>query len=155
METRTQLALVRQLQRQIRNQERRENKAFHFELRKRSQRLDVVHEHFDALEADTRRMFDAYFETIKRGIELRKARFDLSIAYEVDNLCGFKTTKQTFDVDKFEEDAARMFQSSNDVLFFKTLYSYPSGPRPDSNNDAFYIVVGVILVLLQCLQYNC
>jgi len=155
METRTQLALVRQLQRQIRNQERRENKAVHYELRKRSQRLDVVHEHFDALEADTRRMFDAYFETIKRGIELRKARFDLSIAYEVDNLCGFKTTKQTFDVDKFEEDAARMFQSSNDVLFFKTLYSYPSGPRPDSNNDAFYIVVGVILVLLQCLQYNC
>jgi hypothetical protein len=154
METRLQTALVKQLQRQMRNQERRENKTFHTELRKRARQFDVVHDHFHTMETYTKRMFDDYFETIKRAVELNKTRFDLSIAYEIDNLYAFDTNRYHFDVDGFEEEATRMFKSSNDVLFFQSLYSYPSGPRPDSNNDFFYIFIGVSLVLLNCFQNN-
>ncbi|AGE59960.1 hypothetical protein ATCVWI0606_028R [Acanthocystis turfacea Chlorella virus WI0606] len=153
METRIQTALVRQLQRQIRNQERRENKMFYTDLRNRSSAIQLVNEHFHAAEIETRRLFDSLQTAIDRAIKLNKDRFDASVSYTLDTPT-INEEKYTFDSDEFEKEAVRMFRSSNDVLFFKSLYSYPESPRSDSNNDLFYIVVGV-LVVLQCLQYNC
>ena len=152
METRIQTALVRQIQRQMRNQERHENRMFHFELRKRAERLSVVHDHFDALEADTRRIFDSFKTAIDRAIKLNKDRFDIAMTYAIDTPV-YDVKKYSFDSDGFEKEAARIISSSNDVLFFKSLYSYSDRPRPDSNNDAFYMVVGVLL-LLNCFQYH-
>ncbi|AGE49355.1 hypothetical protein ATCVCan0610SP_031R [Acanthocystis turfacea Chlorella virus Can0610SP] len=153
METRIQTALVRQLQRQIRNQERRENKMFYTDLRNRSSAIQLVNEHFHAAEIETRRLFDSFQTAIDRAVKLNKDRFDASVSYTLDTPT-INEEKYTFDSDEFEKEAVRMFRSSNDVLFFKSLYSYPESPRSDSNNDLFYIVVGV-LVVLQCLQYNC
>jgi len=155
METRLQTALVRQLQRQMRNQERRENRMFHFELRQRAERLTLVHDHFDALEADTKRLFDSCKVAIDRAMKLNKDRFDIAVSYAIDAPDN-DVKKYSFDSDGFEKEAARIIRSSNDVLFFKGLYSYPASPRPVSNNDnndLFYMVVGV-LVVLQCFQYN-
>ncbi|AGE59291.1 hypothetical protein ATCVOR07043_034R [Acanthocystis turfacea Chlorella virus OR0704.3] len=153
METRIQTALVRQLQRQIRNQERRENKMFYTDLRNRSSAIQLVNEHFHAAEIETRRLFDSFQTAIDRAVKLNKDRFDASVSYTLDTPT-INEEKYTFDSDEFEKEVVRMFRSSNDVLFFKSLYSYPESPRSDSNNDLFYIVVGV-LVVLQCLQYNC
>ncbi|AGE53392.1 hypothetical protein ATCVGM07011_035R [Acanthocystis turfacea Chlorella virus GM0701.1] len=153
METRIQTALVRQLQRQIRNQERRENKVFYTDLRNRSSAIQLVNEHFHAAELETRRLFDSFQTAIDRAIKLNKDRFDVSVSYTLDTPV-IAEEKYSFDSDEFEKEAVRMFRSSNDVLFFKGLYSYSESPRSDSNNDLFYIVVGV-LVVLQCLQYNC
>jgi hypothetical protein len=153
METRLQIALVKQLQRQIRSQERRENKMFYTDLRNRSSAIRLVNEHFHAAEIETRRLFDSFQANIERAIKLNKDRFDVSVSYALDDEPTNTSGKYSFDVDRFEEDAARMFQSSNDVLFFKSLYSSPASPQ-DSNNDVFYMVVGVFIVL-QCLQNYC
>jgi hypothetical protein len=151
MSTRIQLALLKQLERQMRNMARRENQRLHMELRHRIQQQRLIDEEFTGREYDAIGSFDAYYHRIKEAIEINKTRFDLCLDEKInrifENHYEPKTIYEFADAE-FENASKKMFYDANQGLFFQNLYSstVPSGGT--YNNDTFYAVITFITAFL-------
>lgn len=138
MESRRQSALVKQLQRQIAHQRRREEKNMYTNLRHRMERRDFLDRHFLELEKEIIQSFDARYESIKNAIELNKLRFELDLQYKIDEICSGPSLSSVAPPTVAVQENTRY----NDYLFFKNLY-----PTAASNydNDFFYASVALVL----------
>jgi hypothetical protein len=147
MSHRIQLALTRQIERQIANTKRREHKQMMMSLRHRIEQIRLVDEHFEAREYDALQKVDVYYQKIKERIEINKARFDLCVDEKIEAIFADHHQPQlyTFDQNEFDETNERMSVRANDYLFFKQLY--PSVSNPDDGNLGFYAVAFCCLML--------
>ena len=144
MASRVQQALVKQIERQVRNQKRQENKIMYTALRHRMQQNKLVEEHFAECEFDTLQKFDLYYTRMKDAIEINKTRFDLCLNDRVDKIFANHhqpTVMYAFDQKEFDDTNQRIFESENNGLFFKNLYSPTGGRNSDPDNGGFYAVV--------------
>lgn len=139
MNERLQLALEKQIRRQILNIQRRENKILYMSLRHRIEKQNLINNHFEDLESKIIHSFDNYYKDICRSIELNRQRFDLSLDY---NISEFQSEPRK-DVVKIDE--IMMPSSLNEYLFFKSLYP-SSSVSSCNNNDVFYMCVGVMII---------
>jgi hypothetical protein len=151
MTSRIQHALVRQIQRQIAINKRRDNEMFHATLRHKIQQRKLVEVHFEAREYDALQKFDLYYQRIKESMEINKTRFDLCLDERIDKIFAdnhHPVSLYAFDHNEFDHTNKRMFETENGGLFFRNLYSPNGGGGDDSDNSGFYVVVFLFDILL-------
>lgn len=141
---RLQLALEKQIRRQILNIQRRENKFLYMSLRHRIEKQNLINNHFEDLESRISRSFMNHYTDLCRAIELNKQKFDLSLEYK---LLEIQSKPKTNDVkiDDVNIDDMMMNSSLNEYLFFKSLYP-SSSISSCNNNDIFYTCVGIMII---------
>lgn len=143
MSSKIQVHLVKQIARQIRMMERKENQRLHRELRHRIRQFQIIEEHFDEQRDDIQLRFNDYQEQIKDAILRNKTRFDLCLNERIENIdYDFEITKIS-DIDVEKINTGFSFDM-NSHLFFGGLYPTSAS---DSDNTLFYILVFIITSL--------
>lgn len=144
METRVQTALVKQINRQIKNYQQKTNRNLHLSLRHRMQNIDLVNEHFKSLELDVAKKFEAHFENIKKSIELNRNKFELSLDFKINDQIDSNASPVI--INNADDVYDEIYNSMNKYLFFQGLY--PINEYKKFNNDTFYFVSIFIFVCL-------
>lgn len=136
MSSRVQIALVKQLNRQLKIAERKENQRLHRELRHRVGKFKMVDDHFDERRDEIVIGFENYREQIADAIALNKTRFELCINQKLEDIVDYDYVINHDEVIEDVEDVEeRLYSDQNSFLFFGSLY-----PTTNTNsyNDDFY-----------------
>lgn len=136
MSSRVQIALVKQLNRQLKIAEQKENQRLHRELRHRVRQFKMVDDHFDERRDEIVIGFENYREQIADAIAINKMRFDLCIDEKIETIVDYDyvINHETF-IDDTDEVAKRLYSVQNSLLFFGSLY--PTN-NTDTDNIKFY-----------------
>ena len=146
MSSRVQIALVKQLNRQMKIAERKENQRLHRELRHRVRKFKLVHDHFDEQRDEIIIGFENYREQIIDAIAINKLRFELCIDQKLE---GIVDSDYVIDheeiIDDTDEVAKRLYSVQNSLLFFGSLY--PTKNNNSYNNDFYWFLFGVLVYM--------
>jgi hypothetical protein len=144
MSSRIQIALVKQLNRQLKIAEQKENQRLHRELRHRVRKLKLVEDHFDEQRDEISISFENYREQVIDAIAINKMRFDLRVDEKIETIVDYDyvINHETI-VDDTDEVAKRLYSLSNSLLFFSSLY--PTN-NADADNVKFYWLVLFVLL---------
>jgi len=134
MSSRVQIALVKQLNRQLRIAENKENQRLHRELRHRIRKFKLVNDHFDERRDEISISFENYREQIVDAIAINKMRFELCIDEKIETIVDYDINHEEI-VDDTDEFSERMYSVKNSLLFFSSLY--PTN-NTDTDNIKFY-----------------
>lgn len=148
--TRLQTAIVKQINRQIKNYQQKTNKELYLSLNHRIQNINMVKDHFKSLEIDVAKKFDAYFENIRRSVEFNKNKFDLSLDYNISEQLFDSYTYPVINNETDDVYDDEIYKNMNKYLFFQGLY--PTYEHKNFNNDTFYFVSIFIFVCLTLLS---
>ena len=142
MSSRIQLSLVKRLERQMKQLEKKETKQFYRQLRHRVRQLETVNEHFDEQRKQIIDNFDAYYKQIEDSMMINKLRFELLLNEKLDEI-DFSYIANHEEVVDIDEISNQMMLNSNSHLFFQGLY--PTNANGNSDNDAFYAFIFLML----------
>ena len=140
MSSRIQLSLVKRLERQMKQLEKKETKQFYRQLNHRVRQLETVNEHFDEQRKQIIENFDAYYKQIEESMMIGKLRFELLLNEKIDDIDFSYVSNHEEVVEVDEISMANM----NSHLFFQGLY--PTNAK-NYDNDAFYACVFLMLAL--------
>jgi len=144
MSSKIQEHLVKQLNRQLRIAENKENQRLHRELRHCVRKIKLVDDHFDKRRDEISLNFEKYREHIVDAIAINKMRFELCIDEKIETIADYNINHEKI-VDDTDEFSERMYSMKNSLLFFSSLY--PTN-NIDANNIKFYwFVLFVILYI--------
>ena len=142
MSSRVQIALVKQLHRQLRIAENKENQRLHRELRHRIRKFKLVDDHFDERRDEISISFENYREQIVDAIAINKMRFELCIDEKIETIVDYDIDHEEV-VDDTDEFSERMYSVKNSLLFFSSLY--PTNNIDTDNIKFYWFVLFVIL----------
>jgi len=142
MSSRVQIALVKQLHRQLRIAENKENQRLHRELRHRIRKFKLVNDHFDERRDEISISFENYREQIVDAIAINKMRFELCIDEKIETIVDYDINHEEI-VDDTDEFSERMYSVKNSLLFFSSLY--PTNNTDTDNIKFYWFVLFVIL----------
>jgi hypothetical protein len=142
MSSRVQIALVKQLNRQLRIAENKENQRLHRELRHRIRKFKLVNDHFDERRDEISISFENYREQIVDAIAINKMRFELCIDEKIETIVDYDINHEEI-VDDTDEFSERMYSVKNSLLFFSSLY--PTNNTDTDNIKFYWFVLFVIL----------
>jgi hypothetical protein len=142
MSSRVQIALVKQLNRQLRIAENKENQRLHRELRHRIRKFKLVNDHFDERRDEISVSFENYREQIVDAVAINKMRFELCIDEKIETIVDYDINHEEI-VDDTDEFSERMYSLSNSLLFFSSLY--PTNNTDTDNIKFYWFVLFVIL----------
>lgn len=146
--SRTQNILARQILRQIRWREQKENQRLHRELRHRYRELKTVDEHFDGLRGEVCDLFEEYNKQVEDVIAVNKMRFNLRINERLETILDHDYRINCDDIDIVidgDSDVLDTLHSkSNSMLFFGSLH--PTA-NTNANNDNFYKFLCMIMTM--------
>jgi len=142
MSSRVQIALVKQLNRQLRIAENKENQRLHRELRHRIRKFKLVNDHFDERRDEIVISFENYREQIVDAIAINKMRFELCIDEKIETIVDYDIDHEEV-VDDTDEFSERMYSVKNSLLFFSSLY--PTNNIDTDNIKFYWFVLFVIL----------
>ena len=142
MSSRVQIALVKQLNRQLKIAENKENQRLHRELRHRIRKFKLVNDHFDERRDEIVISFENYREQIVDAIAINKMRFELCIDEKIETIVDYDINHEEI-VDDTDEFSERMYSVKNSLLFFSSLY--PTNNNDTDNIKFYWFVLFVIL----------
>jgi hypothetical protein len=142
MSSRVQIALVKQLNRQLKIAENKENQRLHRELRHRIRKFKLVNDHFDERRDEIAISFENYREKVTDAIAINKMRFDLCIDEKIETIVDYDINHEEI-VDDTDEFSERMYSVKNSLLFFSSLY--PTNNTDTDNIKFYWFVLFVIL----------
>ena len=142
MSNRIQIALVKQLSRQLKIAENKENQRLHRELRHRVRKFKLVNDHFDERRDEISISFENYREQIVDAVAINKMRFELCIDEKIETIVDYDINHEEI-VDDTDEFSERMYSLSNSLLFFSSLY--PTNNTDTDNIKFYWFVLFVIL----------
>ena len=142
MSNRIQIALVKQLNRQLKIAENKENQRLHRELRHRIRKFKLVNDHFDERRDEIVISFENYREQIVDAIAINKMRFELCIDEKIETIVDYDIDHEEV-VDDTDEFSERMYSVKNSLLFFSSLY--PTNNIDTDNIKFYWFVLFVIL----------
>jgi hypothetical protein len=142
MSSRVQIALVKQLNRQLRIAENKENQRLHRELRHRIGKFKLVNDHFDERRDEISISFENYREQIVDAVAINKMRFELCIDEKIETIVDYEIDHEEI-VDDTDEFSERMYSVKNSLLFFSSLY--PTNNIDTDNIKFYWFVLFVIL----------
>jgi hypothetical protein len=142
MSNRIQIALVKQLNRQLRIAENKENQRLHRELRHRIRKFKLVNDHFDERRDEISISFENYREQIVDAVAINKMRFELCIDEKIETIVDYEIDHEEI-VDDTDEFSERMYSVKNSLLFFSSLY--PTNNIDTDNIKFYWFVLFVIL----------
>jgi hypothetical protein len=142
MSSRVQIALVKQLNRQLRIAENKENQSLHRELRHRIRKFKLVNDHFDERRDEISISFENYREQIVDAVAINKMRFELCIDEKIETIVDYDINHEEI-VDDTDEFSERMYSVKNSLLFFSSLY--PTNNTDTDNIKFYWFVLFVIL----------
>lgn len=146
MSTRVQIALVKQLNRQLKIAEKKENQRLHRELRHRVRKFELVNEHFDEQREDITLSFENYRAQVEDAIAINKTRFELCINQKLETIVDHEYVINHEEViDDIDEVAERMYSVQNSQLFFGSLY--PTRNTNSYNNDFYWFSFAVLVYM--------
>ena len=150
MSSRVQIALVKQLNRQLKIAENKENQRLHRELRHRVRKIKLVNDHFDEQRDEIAISFENYREQIADAIAINKMRFELCINQKLEDIVDYDyVTNHEEIVDDVDEVAERMYSVQNSQLFFGSLY--PTKNTNSYNNDFYWFSFAVLVYMCSVL----
>jgi hypothetical protein len=142
MSSRVQIALVKQLNRQLRIAENKENQRLHRELRHRVRKFKLVNDHFDERRDEIVISYENYREQVADAIAINKMRFELCIDEKIETIVDYDINHEEI-IDDTDEFSERMHSLSNSLLFFSSLY--PTNNIDTDNIKFYWFVLFVIL----------
>jgi len=142
MSNRIQIALVKQLNRQLRISENKENQRLHRELQHRIRKFKLVNDHFDERRDEISISFENYREQIVDAVAINKMRFELCIDEKIETIVDYEIDNEEI-VDDTDEFSERMYSVKNSLLFFSSLY--PTNNIDTDNIKFYWFVLFVIL----------
>jgi uncharacterized protein YktB (UPF0637 family) len=150
MSSRVQIALVKQLNRQLKIAENKENQRLHRELRHRVRKFKVVNDHFDEQRDEIMISFENYREQIADAIAINKMRFELCINQKLEDIVDHDYVINHEEIiDDVDEVAERMYSVQNSQLFFGSLY--PTKNNISYNNDFYWFTFAVLVYMCSVL----
>jgi uncharacterized protein YktB (UPF0637 family) len=150
MSTRVQIALVKQLNRQLKIAENKENQRLHRELRHRVRKFELVNDHFDEQREDITLSFENYRAQVEDAIAINKMRFELCINQKLETIVDYDYVINHEEVvDDVDEVAERMYSVQNSQLFFGSLY--PTKNTNSYNNDFYWFSFAVLVYMCSVL----
>ena len=150
MSTRVQIALVKQLNRQLKIAENKENQRLHRELRHRVRKFELVNDHFDDQREDITLSFENYRAQVEDAIAINKMRFELCINQKLETIVDYDYVINHEEVvDDVDEVAERMYSVQNARLFFGSLY--PTTNTNSYNNDFYWFSFAVLVYMCSVL----
>ena len=151
MSSRIQIALVKQLNRQLKIAEQKENQRLHRELRHRVRTFKLVHDHFDEQRDEIATSFENYREQVIDAIAINKLRFELCIDQKLEGIVDSNyVIKRDEIIDDTDEVAKRLYSVQNSMLFFGSLY--PTKNTNSYNNDFYWFLFGVLAYMCSVLH---
>ena len=145
MSSRVQIALVKQLNRQLKIAEQKENQRLHRELRHRVRQFKMIDDHFDERRDEIVIGFENYREQIADAIAINKMRFELCIDEKIETIVDYDydyVIDHDEIVDDTDEVAKRLYSVQNSLLFFGSLY--PTTNKNSRNTDFYWFLFGVL-----------
>jgi len=142
MSSLVQIALVKQLNRQLNIAENKENQRLHRELRHRIRKFKLVNDHFDERRDEISISFENYREQIVDAVAINKMRFELCIDEKIETIVDYDINHEEI-VDDTDEFSERMYSVKNSLLFFSSLY--PTNNIDTDNIKFYWFVLFVIL----------
>jgi two-component sensor histidine kinase len=150
MSSRVQIALVKQLNRQLKIAENKENQRLHRELRHRVRKFELVNDHFDEQREDITLRFENYRDQIADAVAINKMRFELCIDEKLETIIDYDYVINHDEViDDVDEVAERMYSVQNSLLFFGSLY--PTKNTNSYNNDFYWFSFAVLVYMCSVL----
>ena len=150
MSSRVQIALVKQLNRQLKIAENKENQRLHRELRHRVRKFKLVNDHFDEQRDEIVISFENYREQIADAIAINKMRFELCVNQKLEDIVDHDYVINHEEiVDDIDEVAERMYSVQNSQLFFGSLY--PTKNTNSYNNDFYWFSFAVLVYMCSVL----
>jgi len=150
MSTRVQIALVKQLNRQLKMAEKKENQRLHRELRHRVRKFELVNDHFDEQREDIVLSFENYRAQVEDAIAINKMRFELCVNQKLETIVDYDYVINHEElVDDVDEVAERMYSVQNSQLFFGSLY--PTKNTNSYNNDFYWFSFAVLVYMCSVL----
>jgi hypothetical protein len=146
MSSRIQIALVKQLSRQLKIAENKENQRLHRELRHRISKFKLVDDHFDERRDEIAISFENYREQVTDAIAINKTRFELCIDEKIETIVDYEINHEEI-VDDTDEFSERMYSVQNSLLFFSGLY-----PTNNTNTDNIKFYWFVFFVILYAVR---
>ena len=144
MSSRVQIALVKQLNRQLKIAEQKENQRLHRELRHRVRKFKLVDDHFDERRDEIVISFENYREQIADAIAINKTRFELCIDEKIETIVDYDINHEEI-IDDTDEVAKRLYSVQNSQLFFGSLY--PTKNTNSYNNDFYWFSFAVLVYM--------
>lgn len=146
MSSRVQIALVKQLNRQLRIAEQKENQRLHRELRHRVRQFKILDDHFDEQRDEIVLSFENYRGQIEEAMANNKTRFELGINQKLETIIDeqYIINHQEY-IDDDEEFAESVFARQNSHLFFKGLY--PTNNNNSYNNDFYWFLFASLVYM--------
>ena len=150
MSSRVQTALVKQLIRQLKIAEKKENQRLHRELRHRVRKIKLVNDHFDEQRDEISINFENYREQIADAIAINKMRFELCINQKLEDIVDYDYVINHDEVvEDVDEVAERLYSDQNSLLFFGSLY--PTKNNNSYNNDFYWFTFAVLVYMCSVL----
>ena len=150
MSTRVQIALVKQLNRQLKIAENKENQRLHRELRHRVRKFELVNDHFDEQREDIALSFENYRAQVEDAIAINKMRFELCVNQKLETIVDYDYVINHEEiVDDVDEVAERMYSVQNSQLFFGSLY--PTNNTNSYNTDFYWFTFAVLVYMCSVL----
>jgi hypothetical protein len=150
MSTRVQIALVKQLNRQLKIAENKENQRLHRELRHRVRKFELVNDHFDEQREDIALSFENYRAQVEDAIAINKMRFELCVNQKLETIVDYDYVINHEEiVDDVDEVAERMYSVQNSQLFFGSLY--PTTNTNSYNTDFYWFSFAVLVYMCSVL----
>lgn len=149
MSSRVQIALVKQLNRQLKIAEQKENQRLHRELRHRVRKFKLVDDHFDERRDEIVIGFENYREQIVDAIAINKTRFDLCIDEKIETIVDYDINHEEI-IDDTDEVAKRLYSVQNSLLFFSGLY--PTTNKNSRNTDFYWFLFSVLVYMCSVLH---
>ena len=146
MSNRIQIALVKQLNRQLKIAENKENQRLHRELRHRVRKFELVNDHFGEQREEITLSFENYRAQVEDAIAINKMRFELCINQKLETIVDHEYVINHEEViDDIDEVAERMYSVQNSRLFFGSLY--PTRNTNSYNNDFYWFSFAVLVYM--------
>jgi uncharacterized protein YktB (UPF0637 family) len=146
MSNRIQIALVKQLNRQLKIAENKENQRLHRELRHRVRKFELVNDHFGEQREEITLSFENYRAQVEDAIAINKMRFELCINQKLETIVDHEYVINHEEViDDIDEVAERMYSVQNSQLFFGSLY--PTRNTNSYNNDFYWFSFAVLVYM--------
>ena len=149
MSSRVQIALVKQLNRQLKIAEQKENQRLHRELRHRVRKFKLVDDHFDERRDEIVISFENYREQIADAIAINKTRFELCIDEKIETIVDYDINHEEI-IDDTDEVAKRLYSVQNSLLFFGSLY--PTTNKNSRNTDFYWFLFSVLAYMCSVLH---
>jgi two-component sensor histidine kinase len=150
MSSRVQTALVKQLNRQLKIAEKKENQRLHRELRYRVRKIKLVNDHFDEQRDEISISFENYREQIVDAIAINRMRFELCINQKLEDIVDHDYVINHDEiVEDVDEVAERAYSVQNSLLFFGSLY--PTKNTNSHNNDFYWFSFAVLVYMCSIL----